>query len=142
MTRLGRRPEALIEVLHAAQEAFGFLTRDALADIAEALQLPLSRVYGVATFYSHFTLEPQGRHICVVCTGTACYISGAARLLDAIEADLTVRPGQTTTDGLLSLLTARCIGSCSLAPTAVVDGELHGTLTAPALLSRLTALQP
>jgi len=142
MTRLGRRPEALIEVLHAAQEAFGFLTRDALADIAEALQLPLSRVYGVATFYSHFTLEPQGRHICVVCTGTACYISGAARLLDAIEADLTVRPGQTTADGLLSLLTARCIGSCSLAPTAVVDGELHGTLTAPALLSRLTALQP
>lgn len=142
MGRLGRSPDALIEVLHAVQEAFGYLTLEALAYVAGALGVPLSRAYGVATFYSYFTLEPQGAHTCVVCTGTACYITGGSRLLDAVRAELAIGPGQTSGDGRVSLVTARCIGSCSLAPTAVIDGELHGTLTAPELLDRLRALGP
>jgi bidirectional [NiFe] hydrogenase diaphorase subunit len=83
MRRMGDRPEALIEALHAAQEAFGFLDADALHYVGDTLGVPHSRVYGVATFYSFFTLKPQGEHTCVVCTGTACYINGAKDILEA-----------------------------------------------------------
>lgn len=138
--KLGGRPDALIEVLHTVQEAFGYLDDPALTYVAGALEVPLSRVYGVATFYSYFTLTPQGAHTCVVCTGTACYISGSPRLLDAVRERLGVRPGGTTGDGRVSLLTARCIGSCSLAPTATVDGELTGTLTPERLVELLNDL--
>ncbi len=84
MRRLGYRPDGLIEVLHTTQEVFGYFDDDALAYVGESLGVPPSKVYGVATFYSHFTLKPQGEHTCVVCTGTACYINGAAALLDEI----------------------------------------------------------
>src|SRR6266545_4493456 len=113
MRRMGRRPDALIEVLHSVQEAFGYLDGDALAYVGGSLGVPLSKVYGVATFYAFFTLKPQGRHACVVCTGTACYINGASGILARIRHDLGVRPGQTTDDGELSLLTARCLSSQS-----------------------------
>ena len=86
MRQLGYRPDGLIEVLHAAQQAFGYLSTEVLAAVATALGVPLSSVYGVATFYSHFTLRPQGRHVCVVCTGTACHISGSATILAAVHA--------------------------------------------------------
>jgi bidirectional [NiFe] hydrogenase diaphorase subunit len=102
--------------------------------------VPLSKVYGVATFYSYFTLKPQGEHACVVCTGTACYINGAGGIVAAIRRDLGVRPGETTPDGKLSLLSARCLGSCSLAPAMILDGEVQGKLTADAVLARLEAL--
>ena len=85
MRRMGDRPAALIEALHAAQEAFGFLDEDALHYVGDTLGVPHSRVYGVATFYSFFTLKPQGEHTCVVCTGTACYINGAKDILSAID---------------------------------------------------------
>ncbi len=85
MRRLGDRPEALIEALHAAQEAFGFLDDDALEFVGDTLGVPHSRVFGVATFYSFFTLKPQGDHTCVVCTGTACYINGAGDIIDAFD---------------------------------------------------------
>jgi bidirectional [NiFe] hydrogenase diaphorase subunit len=138
--KLGGRPDSLIEVLHTVQEAFGYLDDPALGYVAEVLEVPLSRVYGVATFYSYFTLKPQGAHTCVVCTGTACYIGGSSRLLDAVRDHLGIRPGGTTEDGRVSLLTARCIGSCSLAPTGTVDGELTGTLTPDRLVAVLDAL--
>ncbi len=138
--KLGHGPDSLIEVLHAVQEAFGYLDDPALTYVADSLEVPLSRVYGVATFYSYFTLKPQGEHTCVVCTGTACYITGAGRLLDAIRAHLGIEPSQTTADGSVSLLTARCIGSCSVAPAGTVDGELHPSLTPELLLDRLSAL--
>jgi bidirectional [NiFe] hydrogenase diaphorase subunit len=140
MRRLGQRPDALIEVLHAAQEAFGYLDTDTLEYVGRSLGVPLSKVYGVATFYSFFTLKPQGEHACVVCTGTACYINGAGGIVAAIRRELGVRPGETTPDGKLSLLTARCLGSCSLAPAMILDGEVQGKLTTEAVVTRLEAL--
>jgi len=89
MRRLGNRPDALIEALHSAQEAFGFIDDDALRYVGETLSVPPSKVFGVATFYHYFTLKPQGEHTCVVCTGTACYINGAAEILGAIRRCLT-----------------------------------------------------
>jgi bidirectional [NiFe] hydrogenase diaphorase subunit len=140
MRRLGQRPDALIEVLHAAQEAFGYLDPDILDYVARSLRVPLSKVYGVATFYSYFTLKPQGEHACVVCTGTACYINGSGGIVAAIGRGLGVRPGETTADDKLSLLTARCLGSCSLAPAIILDGEVQGKLTADAVMAELEAL--
>jgi len=116
--------DALIEVLHKAQELFGFLEDDLLLFIAYKLKLPASRVYGVATFYHFFTLKPQGRHTCVVCMGTACYVKGANKVLAAVEEACGIKPGQTTPDNEVSLLTARCIGACGIAPAVVYDGKV------------------
>ena len=140
MRRLGGRRDSLIEVLHAVQDAFGYLDTDALTYVGDALRIPPSRVYGVATFYSYFTLKPAGDHTCVVCTGTACYINGASGILAAIRRELGVGPGMTTADGRISVLTARCVGACSLAPVVVVDGEAAGRLTPAGVVSRLAGL--
>jgi bidirectional [NiFe] hydrogenase diaphorase subunit len=140
MRRLGNRPEALVEALHSAQEAFGFIDDDALRYVSAALRVPPSTVYGVATFYHYFTLRPKGEHTAVVCTGTACYINGAGQILAAVEQRLGVKPKQTTADGRLSLLTARCLGACSLAPAAIIDGEVHGRLRPAELAERLGQL--
>ncbi len=129
MRRHGHEPSALIEVLHTVQESFGFLTQEALLYVAKSLRVPLSKVYGVATFYHFFSMKPAGEHTCVVCTGTACYIKGAPALLKAIEETAGIRPGETTSDGKLSLVTARCLGSCGLAPLAVYDSEIQGKVT-------------
>jgi bidirectional [NiFe] hydrogenase diaphorase subunit len=140
MRRLGNRPDALIEALHSAQEAFGFIDSDALRYIGESLSVPPSKVFGVATFYHYFTLKPRGEHTCVVCTGTACYINGALEMLASISEALDVNPDETTADGKLSLLTGRCFGSCSLAPAAIVDGSVEGRVDAAELVKRLQAL--
>ena len=140
MRRMGDRPAALIEALHAAQEAFGYLDEDALHYVGDTLGVPHSRVYGVATFYSFFTLKPQGEHTCVVCTGTACYINGAKEILAALERGLGVKPRQTTADGKVSILTARCLGACSLAPAAIVDGDVHGKVVPGDLVAQLEAM--
>ena len=137
MRRLGHHPRALIETLHTVQEAFGFLDRDALRYVAASLHVPFSRAYGVATFYHHFTLKPAGQHTCVICTGTACYIKGANHLLDAVQDMLEIEPGQTTADGKVSLLAARCLGSCGLAPAVVYDQEVAGKVSADGLKTRL-----
>ena len=128
MRMLGYDRHALIETMHSAQETFGFLEDEALRFISRSLKLPLSKVYGVATFYSHFTLKPKGEHICVVCTGTACYIKGANKILDNICKKHKIKDGETTSDNKLSLLTARCLGSCGLAPLGVFDGKVVGYL--------------
>ena len=140
MRRLGDRPEALIEALHAAQEAFGFLDDDALTYVGDTLGVPHSRVFGVATFYSFFTLKPQGDHTFVICTGTACYINGAGELIEAFDERLGVKPKGTTKDGKISLLTARCIGACSLAPAVTVDGEMKGKAVTDELMAELEAM--
>jgi bidirectional [NiFe] hydrogenase diaphorase subunit len=140
MRRLGDRPEALIEALHAAQEAFGFLDDDTLKFVGDTLGVPHSRVFGVATFYSFFTLKPQGDHTCVVCTGTACYINGADDFIEAFADRLGVKPKGTTEDGKISLLTARCIGACSLAPAVVLDGEMKGKAVIDELMAELEAM--
>ena len=128
MRRHGHESDSLIEVLHTVQESFGYLDTVALRYVADSLRLPLSKVYGVATFYNVFSLKPQGEHTCVICTGTACYIKGAASLLKAVEAEARVRPGETTPDNRVSLLTARCLGSCGLAPAVVFDGNVSGNV--------------
>lgn len=129
MRRHGHQPNALIETLHAVQEAFGYLENPALREVARALGVPPSRVFGVATFYHLFTLKPAGAHTCVVCTGTACHIKGAGSILRALAQDTQLEPGQTTRGNEVSLLTARCLGACGLAPAAVFDGEVMGKLT-------------
>lgn len=116
--------DALIEVLHKAQELFGYLEDDLLLFIAFKLKLPASRVYGVATFYHFFTLKPQGTHTCVVCMGTACYVKGSSDVLAAAEQAAKIKAGETTPDNQLSLLTARCIGACGIAPAVVYDGTV------------------
>lgn len=135
--RHGHEPHALIETLHTVQECFGYLDETALRFVAGTLGVPLSRVYGAATFYHFFTLKPKGRHTCVVCTGTACYIKGAPALLEAIAASHGIKPGETTADGELSLLTARCVGSCGLAPAVVLDNAMLGKAAPEDLVSRI-----
>ncbi len=140
MRRNGYAGHALIETLHSVQESFGYLDEPAMRFVAGSLDLPLSKVYGVATFYHLFMLKPKGRHACVVCTGTACYIKGAGSLVDAVETRFGVKPGETTEDDRLSVLTARCVGACSLAPAVVVDGDLAGKQTADRLVAKLEEL--
>ena len=105
--------------------------------MAGSLNLPLSKVFGVATFYHYFMLKPQGKHTCVVCMGTACYIKGAQKLLDSLQKTFGIKSGQTTPDGNLSIITARCIGSCGLAPATVIDGAILAKTTPDDLIDRV-----
>ncbi len=138
--RGGNRPDALIEVLHTVQELFGYLDRDSLAYVSASLGVPKSRAFGVATFYSFFTMKPPGEHACVVCTGTACYINGAGPIIERIEQATGVGPGETTEDGRLSVLTAHCIGACSSAPAVIFDGDINGKVTPDSIAALLEAL--
>ena len=137
MKRHQHKADALIEVLHKAQELFGFLDNDLLLFIAYSLKLPPSRVYGVATFYHFFTLKPQGKHTCVVCMGTACYVKGGEKVLNAMQERTKIRSGETTPDNELSLLTARCIGACGIAPAVVYDGQVAPKQTPEAALEKI-----
>jgi bidirectional [NiFe] hydrogenase diaphorase subunit len=140
LKRARNQQDALIEVLHTAQEAFGYLDERLLAHVAHELRLPLSWVYGVATFYHFFSLQPQGEHTCIVCLGTACYVKGAAEIITRLEQEFHIRAGQTTPDGKFSLLTARCLGSCGLAPVLVLDGQVLGRETPDSILQKVRAL--
>ena len=140
MRRHGSQSHALIEVLHQVQEAFGFLDADSLKYVASMLRVPLSQAFGVATFYHYFTMKPPGKHTCVVCTGTACYIKGAGKLLNDVETKYGIKPGETTEDGNLSLLTARCLGACGLAPAVVYDGQVAGKVNSTQMVERLGRL--
>lgn len=124
LKRFRFQQDALIEVLHTAQEAFGFLEEDLLIYVARQLKLPLSWVFGVATFYHFFSLKPQGEHNCIICMGTACYVKRAAEIVAALQTAYGIEAGQTTPDGRLSITAARCLGSCGLAPVLIVDGEV------------------
>src|ERR1700751_3856093 len=106
MRRLGNQSRGLIETLHTVQETFGYLDEEALRYVAVSLRVPPSRAYGVATVYYFLTVKPAGKHTCVVCMGTACYIKGAPQMLSTVERELKVKPGETTEDGQVSLLTA------------------------------------
>lgn len=140
MKRQQFRGDALIEVLHKAQELFGFLDDGLLLYIAKSLKLPPSRVYGVATFYHFFTLKPQGEHTCVVCLGTACYVKGADKIMAAIEKRAGIKSGETTPDNKLSLVTARCIGACGIAPAVVYDGAVAAKQTPETALQSVEKL--
>jgi len=137
MKRHQYQPDALIEVLHTAQELYGYLDPELLVYIAHGLKLPPSRVYGVATFYHFFSLKPKGKHTCVVCMGTACYVKGAATLVATMEDYAKVRSGETRADGQMSLIQARCIGACGIAPAVVLDGVVVGNQTPASLVNRV-----
>ncbi len=140
LKRFQFQQDALIEVLHTAQEAFGFLEEDLLVYVAHQLKLPLSWVFGVATFYHFFSLKPQGEHSCIVCMGTACYVKRAAEIAASLKKEFGVAPGETTPDGKLSVLSARCLGSCGLAPVMVLDGDVVGRETPEGALDRVRAM--
>lgn len=120
--------DPLIEILHAAQEIFGYLPLQVQEYIAEALKIPVSRVYGVVTFYNFFSMEPRGKNVINVCTGTACFVKGAARLIQMFEEELNLKIGETTEDGLFTLTSVRCVGACSLAPVFTIGEETFGRI--------------
>ena len=131
--------DQLIELLHVAQDVFGCLGDDVLAYLARALRLPPSRVLGVATFYHLFVFEQPGDHLGSVCLGTACYVKGADDVLAALVDEHGIGPGQTTPDGALTIRTARCVGSCGLAPVVVLDGEVHSHATPESAVAEVRA---
>ena len=118
----------LIEVLREAQELFGFLPEEVQLFIAEKMGIPVSEVYGVVTFYNFFSMKPRGKHVVNVCTGTACYVKGAPRLLQMLTDELGVELGETTPDDLFTLSSVRCVGACSLAPVFVIGEDTYGRI--------------
>ncbi|HAC62117.1 MAG TPA: NAD(P)H-dependent oxidoreductase subunit E [Cyanothece sp. UBA12306] len=141
MKRNQYRQDALIEILHKAQESFGYLEPDILEYIARELKLPLSRVYGVATFYHLFSLKPSGEHSCVVCMGTACYVKGSDKILVKLEQELGIKSGETTDDQKVSLMSARCLGACGIAPSVVFDEQVAGKVTPEIAIEKVQAWQ-
>lgn len=139
LKKFQHQQDALIEVLHAAQEAFGLLDEDILDYVSRQLKLPPSWVYGVATFYNFFSLDPQGEYICVVCMGTACYVKGAGEIVSRLEKEFSVKSGNTTEDGKLTLMSARCLGNCSLAPMLTLESEVLGKETPETTIAAIKA---
>ncbi|NLX21260.1 MAG: NADH-quinone oxidoreductase subunit NuoE [Phycisphaerae bacterium] len=121
--------DALIPILQAVQERQGYLSREAMIEVGQHLGLPVSKIYGVATFYNQFRFQPQGKFHIQVCRGTACHVKGSARVLDAVRQALKIEPGQTSRDGLFSLEVVACIGACGLAPVICVNGEFYAGMT-------------
>lgn len=121
---------ALMPVLHEAQNIYGYLPAEVQTVIAEGLGVSLAEVYGVATFYSQFSLMPKGKHRISVCLGTACYVKGSDKILEEIEKELRISCGECTPDKKFSIDSCRCVGACGLAPVMIVDGEVYGKLTA------------
>ena len=121
-------PGALIPVLHEAQDLYGYLPFEVQKIIADGLNIPVAKVYGVVTFYSQFSLNPKGKYRVSVCLGTACYVKGAAEILDKLKERLSIDVGECTDDGLFSLDSCRCIGACSLAPVVTINDEVYGKL--------------
>jgi len=139
IARFKQEKGALMPVLQAAQDLFGHVPREAQEMIAEELGISLSEVYGVSTFYSQFTLEPNGEHVINVCMGTACYVKGAQRILDKLSEALDVPPNKTTKDAKFTLNATRCIGACGLAPVILIGEQAYGNLTPddlPGILQR------
>ncbi len=126
----GRDESFLIQNLEQIQTALGYLPEDVQSYLAEAMDIPLSKIYGVVTFYSLFTTEPIGKHKISICLGTACYVKGAGDILAEFERQLDVKVGETTKDGKFTLQACRCLGACGLAPVLNVNGKVFGRLTA------------
>jgi NADH:ubiquinone oxidoreductase subunit E len=124
------KPGALIPVLHEAQMLFGYLPDDVQTHVAEGLNVPLSEVYGVITFYSLFNLKPKGKHTIGVCMGTACYVKGAPAVVKEITNELGINADDTTDDGLFTFTITRCVGACGLAPVMTIDEDVYGRLSA------------
>ena len=133
-------PDSLIEILNQSQELYGYLGDDLLRHVARSLELPLSRVYGTASFYHLFRFRPPARHSCVVCNGTACEVKGAAPLIEALEQELRIGLGACSADGWVSLGSVRCLGTCSAAPVVVIDGAVRKHQTVSSVLAAVREL--
>jgi len=120
------KPGEIISVLEKIQEVYGYLPQEVLKEVSEKLQVHLSRLFSLATFYSAFTLKPRGEHMVHVCLGTACHVRGAPKIVDELSRLLGIKPSDTTEDMKFTLETVRCIGCCSLAPVLKVDKDIYG----------------
>lgn len=139
LARYPDRKGNLISILHEVQSEFNYLPEDALRYISRRLDIPVTRLYAIATFYHFFSLKPKGRHTVNVCLGTACHVKGSERVLRAVELSLDVMEGETTTDMRFTVGAVRCVGACSLAPVMVIDKETHGKVNpkqVPKILSK------
>lgn len=134
------RKDSLLEILHNAQELYGYLDKDLLLYISKSLDLPPSHVYGVATFYNFFKLKKPGTHTVTFCLGTACFVKGIEQILSAVEREFNVERGETSADGRLSLFVTRCIGACAMAPNIIVDDEVVGNVAKEASIERIKSL--
>jgi NADH-quinone oxidoreductase E subunit len=135
------RREALIPILQDLQTYQGYLAEDSLREVSRMLALPISKIYGVASFYNQFRFQAIGRHHIVVCRGTACHVKGSVKLLNALKSELKVESGQTTRDGLFTLDVVACIGACGLAPVMCVDGEFHAKMTPESAVALIASLR-
>jgi NADP-reducing hydrogenase subunit HndA len=124
---------ALIQVLHKAQGIFGYLPKEVQVYVADQMDVPVTEVYGVVTFYAFFSMTPKGKHTIGICMGTACYVKGAGQILDSLKAKLKVDVGGTTEDGKFTLEVLRCIGACGLAPAVMIGDDVYGRLTSDKL---------
>lgn len=120
------KKSSLIIILHKAQEIFGYIPEEVQEFIVEKIEVPVSKVYGVVSFYNFFSMEPKGKYPISVCTGTACYVRGAEKILEALQKELGLKLGGVTEDGLFSLDSLRCVGACGLAPVMLVGKDVHG----------------
>ena len=130
---LKNEPGCLMPIMQRAQDIFGYLPEDVQNIIAKGLDIPVSDVYGVATFYAQFNLEPKGKYIISVCLGTACYVKGAQQIIDKFSEILGVKPGETTADGLFTIDALRCIGACGIAPAVTINGKVYPKMTVDAV---------
>lgn len=142
MQRHQLRGDALIEVLHAAQERYGWLAPEVLDHVARTLRLPPSRVLGVATFYHLFRLAPPARHVCTVCTGTACHVRRARALVVAVREATGLSPGEAAADGSLAVARVRCVGACGVAPVVLYDGVVAGRQEPDEVMARVRRWRP
>ncbi|MCF7790511.1 MAG: NADH-quinone oxidoreductase subunit NuoE [Victivallales bacterium] len=124
----GSKRDSLIPLLQEIQHELGFLSKDSVARVGGLLNLPTSKIYGVATFYNQFRFQPYGKYHIQVCRGTACHVKGSANVLSALEAMLNIKAGETTRDGMFSIEVVACIGACGLAPVISINGEFHANL--------------
>ncbi len=127
------KKEQLISLLQDIQAEFNYLPRDVLIQVSQKLDIPLSQVFSVATFFRAFSLKPRGRHLITVCLGTACHVRGGQRLVDKVERDYGIKPGETTEDEKFTLETVNCLGCCALGPVVVVDGKYESQMNADKL---------
>lgn len=135
---------SLISVLHKAQGIFGYLPEEVQAYIAEKMDIPLSEIYGVVTFYALFTMNKKGKYTFNVCLGTACYVKGSGKLLEKLQEELGIGVGETTEDGMFSIECCRCVGACGLAPVITINDKVHGHLVPediPALIAEIKAAE-
>lgn len=129
LDRHQRDPANLLAMLQDIQKEENYLPREDLLRLAKELAVPITRIYGLATFFKAFSLKPRGKHICTVCMGTACHVRGAPRLVEQVEREFSLKAGETTPDRKLTLETVNCVGACALGPLLIVDGEYHGNMT-------------